>query len=404
MTAHPLDRSVPRRGTGSVKWDYAEEGGEFAPVTDRDVIPMWVADMDFACPEAVTRAVARRMRNPIFGYSLETPGFAAAFADWNERRHGYRPDPGWVEPSEGVVPDLQHLVRGLLQPGEGVIVHPPVYYPFFGAARHGGAKLVRCPLLRTGAGGNPYRLDLERFARLAAEPGNRMTFLCSPHNPVGRVWTRSELADFARIARERDVIVVADEIHADLLLADGVRFTPWLSLDEADRSRSVVVTSPCKTFNIAGLKVSCLVIPDAGIRDAFRRARMRAGAYGVNPLSTAAAEAAWRDGDEWLDDVLGYLAGNAEEVARFFGERPGLGVSMTPIEATYLPWLDVRATGRTGDVAAFLLREARVRLKDGALFGAEGRGFVRMNIACPRSLLREALRRIGDTLGARPAS
>ncbi len=398
MTEHPLDRPVPRSGTGSVKWDYSEDGGEFAPVEDRDIIPMWVADMDFACPEAVTRAISERMRSPVFGYSLEPPGFAPAFADWSERRHGYRPEPGWVEPSEGVVPDLQHLVRGLLEPGDGVIVHTPVYYPFYAAVRHGGGNLVRCPLRPVSGPGNPYRLDLEEFSRLAAEPENRMTFLCSPHNPVGRVWGRSELEDFARIARENGLIVVADEIHADLLLGES-RFTPWLSLDGCDPKRSVVVTSPCKTFNIAGLKVSCLVIPDEGIRDGFRRARMRAGAYGVNPLSAAAAEAAWREGDDWLDRVLAYLTGNAEETARFFEERPELGVSMTPLEATYLPWLDFRkARVPTEDVAGFLLRKARVRLKEGALFGPEGRGFARLNIACPRPLLQEALGRIGTAL------
>ncbi len=398
MSGHPLDEAVPRRDTASVKWDFSEEGGAFAPVTDRGVIPMWVADMDFACPEAVTRAVVERMRSPVFGYSLEPPGFAPAFAEWCRRRHGYGPDPAWVEPSEGVVPDLQHLVRALLGPDDGVIVHSPVYYPFFSAVRHGGARLVSCPLRRVEGPGNPYRLDLEAFARLAARPENRMTFLCSPHNPVGRVWRPDELADFARIARENDVLVVADEIHADLTL-DGARFTPWLSLDAIDRERSVVVTSPCKTFNIAGLKISCLVIPDPEIRKAFRRARIRAGAYGVNPLSAAAAEAAWREGDDWLDQVLEYLTGSAAEVQRFFQDRPELGVRTTPIEATYLPWLDFREVRRAGpEPAAFLLREARVRLKEGAAFGSEGRGFVRMNIACPRPLLREALGRIEAAL------
>jgi len=303
-----------------------------------------------------------------------------------------------VEAGDGVVHECRHLVRGRLVHGGGVIVRRPVCYPFYAAVRHGGGKLVRCPF-RPGSGpGNPDRLGLEEFSRLAAGPENRMTFLCSPHNPVGRVWARSELEDFARIARENRLIVVADEIHADLLLGES-RFTPWLSLDGCDPERSVVVTSPCKTFNIAGLKVSCLVIPDEGIREAFRRARIRSGAYGVNPLSAAAAEAAWREGDDWLDRILEYLTGNAEETARFFEERPELGVSMTPLEATYLPWLDFRkARISAEDVAGFLLREAKVRLKEGALFGPEGRGFARLNIACPRPLLREALRRIGSAL------
>lgn len=413
-----------------MKWEFEEEAfgraSSLTPVKDPGVIPMWVADMDFAAPECVTAAIRRRAGHPIFGYTAPPAGFAAAFCDWAAARHGYRPLPEWVVATEGIVPDLQTLVRALLGEGEGVIVHRPVYTPFFGAVRNAGARLVPCPLRVAppppGApgngngnanwngngngngnrddGGNRYRLDLERFDELAAEPGNRMTFLCHPHNPVGRVWTGEELGEFARIAARRNLIVVSDEIHADLML-DGRRFSSFLSLPETDRGRSLVCAAPSKTFNLAGLKVSLLVIPDRTLREKFCRERDRTGAYGVNPLSVAAAEAAWRGGGEWLDRALGYLSRNAATVRRFFRDRPELGVSSVPVEGTYLAWLDFRRSGVPGaDLETFLLEQARLRLKDGPVFGPEGLGFARMNLACPADLLEEALDRIAGALAA----
>ena len=399
----PLDRLLPRRGTGSVKWEYAEgavgHGSSLEPVADSEVIPMWVADMDFPCPEAVIRALRQRTGHPIFGYSAEPPGLARAFADWMTERHGFRPDPEWVVPTEGIVPDLGRLVRTFLREGEGVIVHPPVYFPFFGAVRNNGARLRPCPLrLEEGAPGNPYRLDLERFEKLALAPENRMTFLCSPHNPVGRVWNREELAAFRGIAERGGLIVVADEIHADLML-EGRVFTPWLSVADGSAPKSVVCSAPSKTFNLAGLKMSCLVIPDPQLRAAYRRSRDRAGLYGVNPLSAAAAEAAWREGGPWLDRVLRYLAENARALGAFFGERPELGVRVTPLEATYLAWLDFRRSGvAPAALESFLLERARLRLEMGTIFGEEGAGFARLNLACPRPLLAEALGRLEKAL------
>ncbi len=403
--APDLDRLLPRAGTGSVKWEFRESavgrGSSLEPAPDPEVIPMWVADMDFPCPAPVTEAIRRRAEHPIFGYSAAPAGLARAYCDWMEARHRFRPDPAWVVPTEGIVPDLGLLVRSLLEPGEGVIVHPPVYYPFFGAVRHGGARLVPCPLRREPGPGNPYRLDLERFARVAAVPENRMTLLASPHNPVARVWSGEELEAVARIARRHDLLVVSDEIHGDLML-DGRPFTPWLGLEAADRRRSVVCSAPSKTFNLAGLKLSCLVIPDEGLRRRFRLARDRTGVYGVNPLSAAAAEAAWRHGAPWLDRVLAYLGANARALEDHFRERPELGVSVTPLEGTYLAWLDFRETGiAPTDLEAFLLEAARLRLENGAIFGAGGKGFWRMNLACPRSLLDEALRRLSGALAAR---
>ena len=434
----PFDRLISRAGTGSVKWEYREgavgHGSSLVPAEDPDVIPMWVADMDFPCPDVVIEAIRRRTEHPIFGYSMGLPSFRAAFCDWMATRHGCRPDPEWVVPTEGIVPDLGLLVRTFLEPGQGVILHPPVYFPFFGAVHNAGARMHLCPLRREDesedasedSSGNPYRLDLERFEQLAAEPETRMTFLCSPQNPVGRVWTRRELGEFARIAKRHDLIVVADEIHADLML-DGRTFTPWLSLEsgvleggalkggalkdgalkdgalkDGAMPRSVVCSAPSKTFNLAGLKSSCLVIPDQEMRDAFRRARDRTGIYGVNPLSAAAAEAAWRGGGPWLDEVLAYLSENARTLRTFFRDRPELDVGTAPIEGTYLAWLDFRRTGiPAADLETFLLDKAKLRLEDGAIFGAEGRGFARMNLACPRPLLKEALGRLEAALNAR---
>ena len=401
-----LDRLIPRAGTGSVKWEYREgavgHGSSLVPAEDPEVIPMWVADMDFPCPDVVIEAIRRRAEHPIFGYSMGLPSFGEAFCDWMATRHGFRPNPDWVVPTEGIVPDLGLLVRTFLEPGQGVILHPPVYFPFFGAVRGAGARMRLCPLRREDESEdpsrNPYRLDLERFEQLAAEPETRMTFLCTPQNPVGRVWTPAELGEFARIAKRHDLIVVADEIHADLML-DGRTFTPWLSLESGVRPPSVVCSAPSKTFNLAGLKSSCLVIPDQEMRDAFRRARDRTGIYGVNPLSAAAAEAAWRGGGPWLDQVLSYLSENARMLQIFFRDRPELNVGTAPLEGTYLAWLDFRRTGiAAAEVETFLLDKAKLRLEDGAIFGEEGRGFARMNLGCPRPLLEEALGRLEAAL------
>ena len=405
----PFDRLIPRAGTGSVKWEYREgavgHGSSLVPAEDPDVIPMWVADMDFPCPEVVLAAIRRRAEHPIFGYSVARPSFAEAFCDWMTTRHGFRPDPAWIVPTEGIVPDLGLLVRTFLEPGQGVILHPPVYFPFFGAVRNGGARMHLCPLRREDGSEhpdrNPYRLDLERFEKLAAEPGTRMTFLCTPQNPVGRVWTPEELTAFARIASRHDLIVVADEIHADLML-DGREFTPWLSLGHSGSVRAIVCSAPSKTFNLAGLKTSCLVIPDEGMRRAYRQARDRTGVYGVNPLSAAAAEAAWRGGGPWLDRVLAYLNENVRVLRAFFRDRPELGVGTVPVEGTYLAWLDFRRTGiAAADLETFLLDKSRLRLEDGAIFGEEGRGFARINLACPRPLLEEALGRLAAALTGR---
>lgn len=407
----PLDRAVSRLGTASVKWDYEERefgrASSLVPAQDPEVIPMWVADMDFPAPECVSEAIRRRAGHPLFGYTAPPPGFADAFREWAAARHGYRPRPEWVAATEGIVPDLQVLVRAFLEPGDGVIVHRPVYTPFFGAIRNAGARVVPCPLLRAeapasgGAGENPYRLDFDRFDSLASDPRNRMTFLCHPHNPVGRLWGDEELAVFAGIARDRGLVVVSDEIHADLTL-DGRRFRSFLSIPEADPERTVVCAAPSKTFNLAGLKSSLLVIPDGTLREEFRRERDRTGAYGVNPLSAAAAEAAWRGGGEWLDRVLAYLSGNAAAARGFFAARPELGVAAVPPEATYLAWLDFRSAGLPESVLAslgkWLVEKPRLRLKDGSVFGPEGQGFARMNLACPAPLLDEALRRLAASL------
>ena len=408
----PFDQFISRTGTGSVKWEYREgavgHGSSLVPAEDPEVIPMWVADMDFPCPDVVLEAIRRRAEHPILGYSVALPGLAEAFCDWMAARHGFRPEPAWVVPTEGIVPDLFLLVRTFLEPGQGVILHPPVYFPFFGAVRNGGARTHLCPLRREEGpdhpARNPYRLDLERFEKLAAEPETRMTFLCSPQNPVGRVWTREELTAFARIASRHDLIVVADEIHADLML-DGRTFTPWLSLEHPGSLRSIVCSAPSKTFNLAGLKTSCLVIPDERMRGAYWQARDRTGVYGVNPLSAAAAEAAWRRGGPWLDRVLSYVNENVRVLRAFFRDRPELGVGTVPVEGTYLAWLDFRGIGiPASELETFLLDKAKLRLEDGAIFGAEGRGYARMNLACPRPLLETALERLATALSPRDRS
>ena len=258
MSSNPdLDRLIPRAGTGSVKWEYREgavgHGSTLVPAEDPDVIPMWVADMDFPCPQVVTEAIRQRAEHPIFGYSMGLRSYREAFCDWSAARHGFRPDPDWVVPTEGIVPDLGLLVRTFLEPGQGVILHPPVYFPFFGAVRNNGAACISARsagrMGRTLTRPEPLPPGPRAVREAGAEPDTRMTFLCTPQNPVGRVWTPGELTAFAGIAARHGLIVVADEIHGDLMLDGrssprGSRWTtrrgsgPWSARRRARRSTS----------------------------------------------------------------------------------------------------------------------------------------------------------------------
>ena len=385
---YDFDRLIDRRGTHSDKWQ------KYGP----DVLPLWIADMDFQSPEPVIRALRERVEHGVFGYlAFEQPEFHELFADRLLKRYNWRVSPDAVVLIPGVIPGFNVAGRVLASPGDGLVLQTPVYPPILRAASSIGLTREEAPLARRPDGS--YAPDLDAFAA-AIRDRTRFFLLCNPHNPVGRVFTRDELTRLAEVCLRRGLAIVADEIHCELTL-DGRRHTPIASLAPEISERTITLMAPSKTFNLAGLKCSVAIIPNAALREKFVAGRVDL-VQTVNVLGYAAAFAAYRDGQPWLDELLRYLEANRDFVVEYVRARLP-GVAVAPPEATYLAWLDCRNAGPAApDPFTFFLEKARVALSDGALFGAGG--FVRLNFGCPRSILTEALDRMSLALtGGRPA-
>ncbi len=381
-----FDRLINREGTASAKWDGRKETFGRA-----DVIPLWVADMDFSAPPCVLEALARRLAHGVFGYTRLPPSFAEAIASWLERRHGWAIQPEWVVPCSGVGFGLHAAVRAFTEPRARVVVQPPVYYPFYRAIEASGREIARSPLeLRRGR----YEMDVAGLESQLAS-GARMVMLCSPHNPGGRVWSREDLSAVLAAAAERDALVVSDEIHSDIVYP-GSRHVPIGSLPGAG-SRVITLSGPTKAFNFPGLPIGYAIIADPGLRSRFQVELKATAAPGPSIFAADALEAAYRGGGEWLAAALAYLDSNRAAVEQFCRKLPG--VQAMRGEATYLSWIDFRSLGLAeNDLHARLVEEARVGLTKGTAFGPEGAGFMRLNFGCPRSLLDEALRRMERAL------
>ncbi len=401
---HPLDVELDRRGTDSLKWEYvqSEADPERWLHTDRSfgpdrVLPMWVADMDFRCPEPVIEAVIARAREGVYGYTVPGEDFNAAVAGWMSRRHGWTIQPEWIVTTPGVVPALHMLVRAFVGAGRKVLVQPPVYHPFYSAIENNEAQVARSPLIYEGG---HYKMDFADLAEKVRDPAVKMAILCSPHNPVGRVWSSDELKRFGEICLANNVLVVSDEIHGDLIFR-GNTFTPFAKLGPDFEKRSVICTAPSKTFNLAGLKTSCIIIPDPELRASFQKVLRSDGLHFGPTFGVVALKAAYEQGEPWLEQILDYLQGNLEYLESYVAANiPQIDV-VHP-EGTYLIWLDCRRLGLDKEALKKLMQEkARVYLDEGYIFGAEGEGFERINIACPRSILAEALQRIKQAIESR---
>lgn len=384
-----FDRPIDRHGTASVKHD-----GRAAMFGTADVTPLWVADMDFAAPAEVTAALCARAAHPVYGYTLHPDGVFEALMDWMAQRHGWGVAREWILLCPGVVPTLFAAAQAFAAEGEGVIVQPPVYPPFFRAVTETGRRLVENPLAeRDGA----YSFDLEHLERCAA--GAKLLFLCTPHNPVGRVWREDELRAVLEIARRHGLVVLSDEIHADLVYP-GERHIALGTL-AADGDRVITAVAPSKTFNIPGLNLSALIVPDPHLRHAmegvFRRWHVNPG----NPFSLTAFEAAYRHGGPWLDALMHYLADSRDFVLDFVA-RHLPGIRAVKPEGTYLLWLDCRALGLDDRaLQEFFVRDAKVGMNPGISFGAAGSGFMRLNLGSPRGVITDALQRIAAALARR---
>lgn len=369
-----FDAVVERRGTDSSKWlRYA----------GRDVIPMWVADMDFAAPTPVLEALHRRVGHGVFGYAEAPVSAVEAVVSALDRDYGWKVAPEWIVWLPGLVTGLNVVCRAACEQGDAVFTATPIYPPFLSAPRLSERTLVTAPL---SLNGNRWEWDLDAVEAALTER-TRLFMLCNPHNPVGRAYTRGELEAIADIAERRDMVICSDEIHAGLVLDPDCRHLPIAQLDERIAARSITLMAPSKTWNIPGLGCAFAIVPYAGLRRRIEHA-MRGIVPHVNVLGYAATEAAFRDGEPWRAALVEYLRGNAARFVKHISETPGL--KTTPIEATYLGWIDARGLGLS-NVHAFF-EAAGVGLSDGADFGAPG--YVRLNFGCTRATLDEGLQRI----------
>ena len=383
---HDFDTVMDRTNSASLKWDFR---AEMTGVPD--ILPMWVADMDFASPPEVIAAVKERAAHGIYGYTGQPETFFTATREWFRHFLQWQPARESLVVTPGVVPALNMAVRAFTRPGDKIILQPPVYYPFMWAVENNQREIICNPLVREG---DHWRMDLEDLER-KIDPRTRMLILCSPHNPVARVWTRHELADLAEVCRRHDLLVVSDEIHADLVMP-GHHHRPFETVAADLKERLITCTSPSKTFNLAGLQVSTIVIPDPRLRENFAAAMKATGLGLSNPFGLAAAEAAYRHGREWLDRLLAYIHANHAFLVEFCRKRIPWARPL-PLEGTYLAWIDCRAAGLDDETMKDRLRrKAKVWLDEGPLFGPGGEGYQRMNLACPRSTLEKALNRIAD--------
>ena len=395
---YDFDREISRQETQSAKWGVIQDPHNPSRwhatddyYGDNRVLPLWVADMDFPSPQPVIDAVVRRAQHGIYGYTVRSAGYDQAVVDWMRRRHGWAIQSEWIVSTPGVVPAINWLIRTFARPGETVLVQRPVYYPFFNAIENNGARIVSSSLILND---RRYTMDLADFESKAADPQTTLFILCSPHNPVGRVWSREELTRVGDICLKHQVLVVADEIHADLLFK-GSTFTPFAALSEAFATNAVVCTAPSKTFNLAGLHTSNIIISNPELRLRFQQTLNACGmGKYANPFGVVACETAYREGEAWLEQAMAYIEGNLDYLERTIETHlPRLRV-IRP-EGTYLVWLDCRELGLDQwALKRLMLEKARIFPDEGFIFGPEGAGFERINIACPRSILADALDRI----------
>lgn len=377
---YTFDKIISRRGTNSYKWDSAP---------DKETLPMWVADMDFQTAPPIINALQRRVAHGIFGYTHVPDAYFDAVINWFHHRHGWEINREWFIYTSGVVPAVSAVIKALAVPGDKVIIQTPVYNCFFSSIRNNGCKIVSNPLIYRD---NTYYIDYEDLEEKAADKDTKLMLLCNPHNPAGRVWTKEELLRIGEICIRNGVTVVSDEIHCELVFPGHV-YTPFASISETFLQHSVTCFSPSKAFNIAGLQIANIISADKEWLKRIDRAININETCDVNPFGVEATIAAYNESEEWLLQLLDYLKNNYDCMADFCRKNlPGLPI--TKLEGTYLVWMDCHSLNIPSDVLEQrLMDEAKLWLNSGTHYGAEGEGFMRWNIACPRQLLLDGLNR-----------
>ena len=374
---YDFDKITPRRGTNSYKWDSTD---------DKEVLPMWVADMDFPTAPCIINALEKRVEHGIFGYTRVPEEYYDAVISWFSRRH-----------HSGVVPALSAVIKALTNVGDKVLTLTPVYNCFFSSIRNNGCELDSCALRYED---NTFSIDYEDLERRAVDPKTTLMLLCNPHNPSGRVWTREELRRIGDICIKNNVVVVADEIHCELV-HPGFTYTPFASVSEEFQKHSVTCVAPSKAFNIAGLQIANIIVENDKWRQRIDKAININEVCDVNPFGVIATIAAYNEGEEWLNQLLQYIHGNYLFFKDYCEEHlPQLPVA--PLEGTYLAWMDCRSLGISSEeLEEELMKEAKLWLNAGSMYGKEGEGFMRWNLACPRQLVKEGIERFSQFVDKR---
>lgn len=386
MKQFDFDEVVDRQGTGSVKWDSVENAS---------ILPMWVADMDFRTAPAIVNALQKRVEHGIFGYAKVPDAYYEATINWFSRKHSFHIERDWILYTSGVVPAISAILKALTNPGDGVIVQTPVYNCFFSSIRNMGCQLVENPLVNCDG---HYQVDFEDLENKASRSDVTVMILCNPHNPVGRAWTKQELVRIGEICFKHGVKVISDEIHCDLMFP-GNHHQPFAALGDEFLMNTVTTHSPSKSFNIAGLQIANIVTANKELKQKVDRALNIHEVCDVNPFGVAALVAAYNQGEEWLNELNHYLYENYLAVVEFVQHQlPKLSVIQQ--EATYLAWIDCRKLDIPSvKIGEMLLKEGALMINQGTVYGESGDGYIRLNMACPRSLLIEGLKRMASVLG-----
>jgi len=376
-----FDTVLNRRGTNSYKWDNAE-------IIEKNLLPLSVADMDFAVPSEITQALVNRTEKPIYGYEFRPEGLKKTIISWQHSRHGLEIHKDWLLFIPGIVCGLAVSILALTQKGDGIVIQPPVFPPFFNVVTENERHLLLSPL-HYDSESLHYTMDFDSLEKLFSEQKPRMMILCNPHNPVGRVWTKKELQVLGRLCEKYDVIVVSDDIHADLIFS-GHRYHPLINISENLEKNTIQLMSPGKSFNIPGLGFSYAVIANNKLRDRLSKKLSAMGLNTTNAMSIVATQAAYQNGEKWLNSVLGYIGNNYVFFKRTLSsELPWAKV--IPLEGTFLAWIDLRGSGLNHNQLSQVIRsKAQLILFDGYQFGDVGQGFMRINLACPRKTLQKA--------------
>ena len=387
-----FDEIISREGTSCIKYDLRKKffGNE-------NVIPLWVADMDFASPEVVRQALIERAMHPIYGYTMPPEGLFTSVINWMQRRHGWRVEKNWISFTPGIVPALNLSVMAYTQPGDKVIIQPPVYFPFFSAVRNNNRHLVYNQLKEKNG---KYQMDLKDLEQ-KIDRKTKLLLLCHPHNPIGCVWERDVLENLVYLCAKNNIKIISDEIHSDLML-NGNKHIPLASVSETAANISITCIAPSKTFNLAGMASSALIIPDPELKKIMDKVIDQVHIGMGNIFGMTAMQAAYENGDDWLDQLLKYLEANLDLIIDFFHHRlPGIKVYIP--EATYMVWLDFHELKLNGkQLRDFIINEAGLGLNDGPSFGPGGKGFQRLNFALPGSRLLNALEQLEKAVNKLP--